>query len=245
MASPTLGKNFSIFAGGANLACAIDSISINHETEEVESTKLCTDGSRSFLPGLMKHMLSWAGCYDVDATDADALADIFTAAFDAQSDLEFSVVPGVPAIGDLAFIGVANQTSFSVDAETGALINANGELTAKDSPLYHGKVLYFDSVDTDTDDGASLDNGALSSNGGFFIGHVYLEDDSDATDAAFTLQHSVNDSTWVDLVAQTAVGDVNGAISAVVAPGTTVNRYLRVQFAADGVAYGFAAFKRL
>jgi hypothetical protein len=55
---------------------------------------------------------------------------------------------------------------------------------------------------------------------------VHLEND-DATDVDVKLQHSTDNSTWVDLTAVNNLSAANDAGAATVAAGTTVRRSLR------------------
>jgi hypothetical protein len=74
--------------------------------------------------------------------------------------------------------------------------------------------------------GTARDNGAATADGG--VAHIHVTAFSGLTNNAVTIEHSVDGSTsWATLVTfatYTAVGSER----VVVAPGTTVRRYLRV-----------------
>lgn len=88
--------------------------------------------------------------------------------------------------------------------------------------------------------GASLDNSALSSNGGYGLIVVKDADYDGGTGLDGKLQHSVDDAVWVDLVSFTSITTARGAEIVSVAAGTTVNRYLGFVYDLTGTPGGSA-----
>ena len=78
---------------------------------------------------------------------------------------------------------------------------------------------------------ASVNNGASTTNGGAALLHVIANTVDGDTD--IKVQHSADDSVWVDLVSFTAVGasTITSELSAVTG---TVNQYLRVTASTAG-----------
>lgn len=240
----SISQNFVCLVDGSDLACALKSLGISHELSEVDSTHLCNTGDRTFKPSLKASTVNLSGSFDNDETTTDKIDNILSTAYENQASMVASMSLGTASAGGIAIMFDGAETNYEVSNELDQLIMASSDIRVS-AGAYHGKWIYVGSADTETIDSASLDNTASTANGGLFHAHVHLESDSDATDASFVLQHSTDDSVWVDLVASTAIGGTNGAITSTVARGTTVNRYLRVQFTATGgVAYGSASFHR-
>lgn len=83
-------------------------------------------------------------------------------------------------------------------------------------------------VTADTD-GASVDNAASSANGGG--GYLQVSAFSGFSGAVIKVQHSTDNSSWVDLITFTTVAAVTNQVSSVTG---TVNRYLRYQIDVTG-----------
>jgi hypothetical protein len=84
-----------------------------------------------------------------------------------------------------------------------------------------------------TTNGTNVDNTAPSTNGGVAHLHVTANTRNGAT--TFKVQHSTDNSTWVDLVTFTSVtAATTGAQRVEVASGTTVQRHLRAQATTAG-----------
>lgn len=240
-------KSHEVYLDGGELSCFFTSWRTSHEQQEVESTFLCSDGDRSFLPGLKSASLDCEGAFDYDTTDSDAVNDILSTAFNNQTELVVSIADATAAGGGLAVMGDGPITNYTVESPLGQITNANFSMR-NDGNIYYGE--WIDAkmdLDTETLNSSSLDNSASSSNGGIFHAHLILESDSDATSGgtSITLQHSANDSTWADLVASQSFSGFHDGVSSLVAASTTVNRYLRFQCTSDGVAHVVACFIRL
>lgn len=109
-------------------------------------------------------------------------------------------------------------------------IQADGGIDA------NGVLLHPLQAETAAGNTASVDNAALSSNGG--VGNFHATAFV-GTDFTLKIQHSSNNSTWVDLITFAQITDI-GSEQKVVASGTTVNRYLRVLWTGTFTSITFA-----
>lgn len=239
-----IGKNVFFVANGVRLHDALKSFSPSMESDELDSTTLgTTGGHRSFVPGFRSGTLSMEGVWDYDTTNEDEIDDVLKAAFGDQTATQILASYGTIVNGEPALMVMDGKVlSYGVTNEIGQLIMASAEVRS-DNGIESGKWHFDGSATSTTSNGTSVDNAASSANGGYYQGHLYLADDSTATNGSFTLQHSTDNSVWVDVEAIQAVGATKGAVSREVTG--TINRYTRIVFTATGgKGYGVAAFVR-
>ncbi len=99
----------------------------------------------------------------------------------------------------------------------------------RDKPGY----LSSGSTVTATGNGTSVDNGASTTNGG--AGFLSVPVNTRNGNITVKIQHSADNSTFADLVTFTVVSSTTKTSQRVeVASGTTVNRYLRVNYTVAG-----------
>ena len=115
--------------------------------------------------------------------------------------------------GELAILG--RITSINVRKVTWtADLQADGGIDS-------GVILHIKEAETGTENGASVDNGAASTNGYAALLHVFVDN---ITSVTVKVQHSTDNSSWSDLCTFTAFSGVGSEIKT----GTgTVNRYTR------------------
>jgi hypothetical protein len=109
------------------------------------------------------------------------------------------------------------------------LVAVTAELTNQQYGLESGIVLHAQSAETATVNGTSVDNAAASTNGA--VGQLHVTAKADTT-AVWTIkiQHSTDNSTFVDLITFTNVSNRTLAAGAQRIEVTgTINRYTRVQ----------------
>lgn len=239
-----IGKNLSIYIDGINLACAFKNFDDARETEMLDTTALCVSDGRTFKPGLSTGTLEGSGIWDADTTNQDQIDDVMKAAFANKTVQVVTSSKETLAVGGVAVMAQsAKVQNYSIENQLGQLIMCSVSLQA-DNGIEYGKWLFSDTDSGSGTNGSSVDNGAASTNGGLFQGHLYLASDSAATNANFKLQGSALGSVWTDIDDE-SVGANKGAVTFTIAAGTTVPRYLRVVFTATGgKAYGVAAFIR-
>jgi hypothetical protein len=95
-----------------------------------------------------------------------------------------------------------------------------------DGPVDWGQVVALETAITIDGNGTAVDGAAASANGG--VAHIHSTAFSGLTNNVVTIEHSVDGvSSWATLVTFATITAV-GSERVVVAPGTTVRRYLRV-----------------
>jgi hypothetical protein len=152
-----------------------------------------------------------------------AIHDILTAAKRAASGQVVTYGLAGFTLGYPASLLSSRETNY----EKGGAISDVVKFTASfqaDGGIDEGVILHIDSAETGTVNGSSVDNGAATTNGG--VAHLNAIAFT-GTNCTIKIQHSANNSTWADLLTFSDITDI-GALRAIVAAGTTVNRYLRM-----------------
>lgn len=235
-----IARGIYVYCNGVSLP--LTDYSVSAEAEELETTNL-NNTARSYITGFMNGSLDLSGVWDYDQTNLNKLHNILTSAMVGRTENIVTISLGTFASGTTAILLNAIETSNDLDAEATTLIIMQASFRAT-SGIGFGKALFNAEVDTTTTDGTSVDNAAASANGGLF--QVHYQNGAGTEDLTAKIQHSTNNSTWVDLGTIT-VNNITGfgASSLDIAAGTTVNRYIRAQI---GVAQGAlnvqAAFAR-
>lgn len=129
------------------------------------------------------------------------------------------------AIGDTAWMLNGNQSSVSYGSPVGDLVSVNVSVQP-DGPVDWGQVVDAETAITEDTNGAAVDGGASSSNGG--VAHLHVTGFVDLTSNDIIIEQSANGSTsWTTVATFSSVSAV-GSERVVIAPGTAVARYLRV-----------------
>ncbi len=186
----------------------------------------CTDltsTSHEYTPTLRGGMLMLDGMYRSNTIVGVSLHDIFAALPDTQ--IIVSGYPDTRAIGKPALLMYADAVKHELDMPVANLVKVHIECSAQKWGVEHGVSLHDLTQETGTGNSTSVDNGAATVNGGVGVLHATAIDGA-APSVVVKIQHSTNNSTWADLVTFTAaVAATKQRIE--VAPGTTVNRWLR------------------
>lgn len=220
MATP---QGLSFYANGVNIARDLDSFQPTAEAEPIDVTSL-NDTYRVYEQSFKSGMLEVSGFLHYNATNLNRVHDLMSAAFNDRSEVIITTSLVSLAIGGDAIILNGTVGNYSIATPLADKISVGLEIISNNA-INFGKWLFNAAVNNTTTNGTSVDNGAATTNGG--IVHAHMQNGS-GNDVNVIVQHSSNGSTWVDLVEVDIIasGDY-GTISAVVAKGTTVNRYLR------------------
>lgn len=128
------------------------------------------------------------------------------------------------AAGAATWMLDAVQSSLSVSSEVAGTVDVSVQMNASLGVDWGAVIAAETQITTDTN-GASVDNGASTANGG--VAHLHVTEFTGLTSNDITIEHSTNNSVWATLATFTQY-TATGSERIVVAPGTTVNRYLRV-----------------
>jgi hypothetical protein len=224
-----IGTSLSFYANGINIANAIQSFGVNTTIEELDATAIADSGYRAFEVGFKSANLQGAGVFKWDQTNLDEIHNVLSLAFDGQLEIIVTASLASLAVGGDAILLNCNEQEYAINAPLGELITVNFNLRSNNA-FSAGKWLFNAAVASTTTNGTSVDNTAASTNGGLF--HVHVQDGT-ATDCDVKVQHSTDNSVWVDLASCNTFA-ATGASSATVAAGTTVNRYIRASVTTTG-----------
>lgn len=225
--SASIAQQCSIFVDGYDLTCAFKEVNFKKSANELDTTALCTTGDKTFLPGLKDGIMSLDGMYAYDGTNLDEIENILNTAFENKANLIVSASLGLLTIGDIALLCRGGQTKKDVTSVLDQLVMTNADIRAAGN-IFRGAWLHNAAVNNTTATGSSVDNGALTSDGGILHFHCHTPGVG-LTDASIVIEHSANNSTWATLISSQALGAARGALAVEVASGTTVNRYLRAK----------------
>lgn len=218
------GKKTTVFMDWADLSAYLNEASTTSGLETAETTAFGQD-AKTYIPALKDATISLTGMFESSTTAS--LDPIMEGIVGQQANSVLTIGPDGAAIGRRAILAAVKETSYEIQATVSDVVAATVELQA-DGGLDHGVLLAAKSeVSTSTNETA-VDNTASTTNGGVANLHVTANTRNGAT--TFKVQHSSDNSTWVDLVTFAAASASTGAAEqVVVAAGTTVQRYLRAQ----------------
>ena len=216
------GKSAQVLHNEFDLSSYFNDASVSRSVETAETTSFGAT-AKSYIVGLTDGTISLSGMFD---GSANAIDQEMTDVFGVNDGSVISISPsGSTAIGTRILTATGKITSYEVSSPVGDVVAANAEFQA-DAGVGNAVSLAALATITTTTTGASVDNGASSTNGGFATLHVTANTMDNAT--VCKIQHSSDDSVFVDLVTFTSVATtVVTAERNTVANGTTVNRYLR------------------
>ena len=235
-----IAKSLSVYFNGVSLGCALTSVDGTAEVEALDATTLC-QSSRKFVPGMRNGTVSMSGIWDYDSTNLDEIHNVFSTAYANGSTGHAIVTLAALADGVDAMLFSATQSSYNVDVQNGQLVTCTADFQTVDG-LNFGDVIFTASVNNTTTDGTAYDKGAATSNGGYFVAQVQNPNEYAGN---IKLQHSTDNSTWVDLVTFTLTGAGAKYESFGQTVSGTVNRYVRARATSSTGAVTFqAAFAR-
>ncbi len=199
-------------------------------TQDVHDSTVFGQAARTKLPGL-KHGTFSAEMFFDNTTVTGSWA-IVQGKYAAQS-------PGTNAPATISFapqgFSLGSQVSMMyaatisvvpksiVDDLTMLTLSAESSEDAVDL----GVSLHALTAETGSGNGTSVDGAAATTNGGVGALHVTALAGA-APSVVIKVQHSTDDSTWVDLITWSATTAANTTQRTEVAAGTTIRRYLRI-----------------
>lgn len=225
----THGKSAKVFANGYDLSSYLNSYSVAGEADTAEVSTLGAS-AKSYIAGMKDATFSAEGFFagltasDIDTRIAAQLGTttVWTVVFN-------------DAVGASGYGVRAIDTSYEVGAEIGGAVavTVEGQSTVGQEAV---RVLHALGAETATGNSASVDNAVSTSNGAAAYLHVTA---ASGTTPSLTVkvQHSADNSTWVDLTTLNAVTSSNSYQRKTVTG--TVNRYLRAYFTITGTTPSF------
>lgn len=235
-----IAKSLNAYFNGVPLACALTSIDGTAETEALDATTLC-QSSRKYVQGLRNGTVSMSGLWDYDSTNLDEIHNVFSAAYDNGSTGHVIATLTAIAHGVDAMLFSAKESSYSVDVQNGQLITCTADFQTVDG-LNFGKVIFSAAVNATSTNGTVVDNGASSSNGGYFV--ISAQNPNEYA-GNVKLQQSTDNNTWTDLATLTLTGTGVKFEGLATEISGSVARYIRARATASTGEITFqAAFAR-
>jgi len=211
------GKDTVVFWNSNNYSTYFSSVDINSTADIAESTTF-GNVNKTYVTGERDGTISLSGFWDATADGA------FNSAYGTDF---FNLVIGHDGIttGKRTSFSSTMITNYGASSPVGDIVASSLDLQSDDG-LWNGSVLINGAFTATGVQGSVQDNATSTSNG---LGAFLLVTSVSGTSPTATvkIQHSADNSTWVDLL---SFGVANSAQSQInqVQDGTTINRYLRV-----------------
>jgi hypothetical protein len=233
------GKRTVVLLNGTDMSPFLNEATQTQEIETAETTTFADD-DKTYITGLADGTISTSGLFD---STAGASNDILTGAI-GQEDNTFTVLPEGATAGAQSIIANGQLTSYEVSSPVGDVVAISAEVQA-DGGLFSGRALNgFTNTGTSASL-ASVNYGGSGGNGALFNLHATANTRDD--DSTVKVQHSADDTTFVDLVTFTAVSASTTSGESITSTGT-VNQYLRAVHtlagASGSITYHVSAARR-
>lgn len=213
------GKGTVVLSNEFDLSAYLNSVTATNGVEVPETTTFGSN-DRSYIAGHLEGTVSFDGLFD---GSADAVDEILTDALGNDTYATMTVSNDGSGLGRRATMLSAVESSYEISSPLTDVVSVSGGANANGG-LDYGVWLGCLTAITTTSTGTSVDNSASSLNGG--VGHLHITANTRSTTTVAKVQHSTDNSVWVDLVTFTTIGS-NTLTSQRVEVTGTVNRYVR------------------
>jgi hypothetical protein len=220
------GKNTKVLSNQYDISAYLNESSTNESVETGETTTYGND-AKTYLVGLRDSTISMSGFFD-GATDA--VDEIMSAAIGNSTDSVITFAPEGLSLGSRVTTLNAIETSYELSSPVADVVSISFEGQTNDM-LDRGISLIDLAAVTATGNGTANDNATSTANGGAANLHVTANTRNGNT--TFKVQHSADNSTWVDLITFSVVSTATKTSERKTVTGT-VNRYIRVQHTLAG-----------
>jgi len=228
------GKGAAVLVDEFDLSAFLNSYDAAATMDTAEVTAF-GGSSKAYVAGLKDATLSFAGFFDGAASAVD---EVLQAAIGSSALITLAPA-GLGAIGNRCQLAQAFETSYSINAPVADAVNISAEAQVSNG-LLSGIVLADLVARTATGNTTANDNTSSTSAGAKAILHCTA---FTGTDITIKVQHSADNSTWVDLITFTQLTAIGAELQS--ATGT-INRYLRVNITGTFTTATFAvSFARL
>lgn len=224
---PTAGHVADIYAPGFDFGSFLKTIKASGSQDVADATSFNSGGVKEYITGLKDGTLSASGMWMSTAASTTDI-DIVMANLLQTTDKPWTYYPRGDAFGYPCKMLTGTVTKWDIESPIEDITKAELEVQSTvsgggiENLLVH-RALATAGVSGGTG-GTAIDNGASTATGGvgFVINTTYTSGAN-----AVKIQHSVDNSVWVDLITFTSIGAANVAERIELAAGTTVNRYTR------------------
>lgn len=235
MGNAVHGKKTKILFGADDISRWFNEVDISGEVELVDTTTF-DQTDKSYLIGYRDGKASLKGIFKAKDTGLapNEIDDILQPILGVESEQIVTIGQmGMAAVGDVVSMLKTKLPKYSVQSPVNNLVSIMAELQSVKG-IRTGRLLAPLTARTTTGTGASVDNGAASSNGAHFHLHCLAASASDTLDVV--VEDSADGSSWATLATFTQVAAVGVQRSEVAG---TVRRYTRVTWSIAGTATSF------
>ena len=199
-------------------------------TESVETGETTAYGkdAKTYVVGLRDSTLSLSGFFD-GATDA--VDEVFATAL-GTSDENITFAPEGLALGRRVVTMASLETSYEISSPVADVVSISMEAQTNDR-LDRGVSLCDLASVAATGNGSSHNHGASSTGGA--TGTLHVTANSRNGNTTFKIQHSADNSVWVDLMTFSVVGATTKTSERKTVTGT-VYGYTRVSYTCAGTS---------
>jgi hypothetical protein len=223
------GKNVNVFLDQYDFSTYFNDVTASTSVDTAETSAFGTS-AKTYVVGHRDGTVSLSGMFE--STESTGTDQYFATALGSATKIKLIVAPEGNSNGAGAIMLVADDTSYEVSSAIADIVQASAEFQSTDA-VEHGKILSSGSTVSATGNGTGVDNGASTANGG--AGFLSVPVNTRNGNITVKIQHSADNSTFADLVTFTVVSSTSKTSERVeVASGTTVNRYLRVNYTVAG-----------
>ena len=223
------GKNVNVFLDEFDFSTYFNSVSASTSIDTAETSAFGTS-AKTYVVGHRDGTVSLGGMFE--GTASTGTDEFFDDALGNATKTQVIIAPEGHSNGAGAIMLKADDTSYEVSSAISDIVQVSAEFQSTDA-VEHGKILSSGSAVTATGNGTAVDNGASTANGG--AGYLSVPVNTRNGNITVKIQHSADNSTFADLVTFTVVTSTTKTSERVeVAAGTTVNRYLRVNYTVAG-----------
>lgn len=217
------GNQAQLLLDGFNVHQFARSFSVSPVKDIHDSSVLGTT-SRTKLSGLTHATAS--GEFFVDDTLTSGSLDVLKSKYGAAVAANIAFAPAGFALGNSVVLINAHEAGLDIKAVADDLEMITLNVEAAEDGAGFGVSLHALSAETSFPiTGASVDNGAATTNGGVAVLHVTAIAGA-SPEVEYEIQHATDGATWVALLSFGVLA--SGVQRAEVAAGTTIRRYLRV-----------------
>jgi hypothetical protein len=236
------GKSVKVFVDEFDFSSYFNDVSAATTVETAE-TSTFGSSAKEYITGLVDGTVSLSGMFEGTAdTGTD---DYFASVLGGTTKQKVIVATEGHANGNRAVMLESDNTSYEVSGAIADVVQASAEFQSSEG-VEHGVILSSGSAVTATGNGTGVDNGASSANGG--VAFLSVPTNTRNGNITVKVQQSADNSTFTDLVTFTVVTSTQKTSERVeVAAGTSVARYLRVNYTvagSTGTATPIVAFSR-
>lgn len=220
------GRKTAVLWGDTDLSPYLNQADYNNSVDTPEITVFGTD-AKAYITGLEDAKFTLTGYYEGLVSDVK-----LNAALAAGSDVVISILYEGLTQGNMAVLANGLEHTYQIEAKVADVV-AVGVDVQVDGGCDGGKILAANTAvsGATTVNNTSVDNTVSSSNGCSANLHVTANTQTSTT--TVKVQHSSDNSTWVDLITFTTTTASTTTSERKTATGT-VNRYVRAQAISAG-----------